>query len=179
MMIAVMAREQTRRARQDGRPRDLLAWFMRCYWEETPERLHQQDVWRDRRKPGDPPGYEPVGGSQLGTPRDAEPFRQYIEDDPYALEVAEYDGHKDMRPHYARPLRAALARLAGRGPDHAEYPFMARVLYRTALRAGDWNGACASMGIIEPVRQLYVEAALHKVWARYCIEPQYGDRATG
>ena len=154
-------------------PRDLLGWFVRSFREEMPERMHQRDVWRDRSKRGDVPGYEPVGGSVLGTPRDAEPFRQFIEDDARILEVAEYDGSKDVTPHYIRPMRAALARLAGRGSDSSPYPFMARVLYRTALRDGDWDSACASMGITEPVRRFYVEAALTKLWARYSEAPQY------
>jgi hypothetical protein len=140
--------------------------------EEMPERLHQHDVWRDRAKRGDPDGYAPVGGSQLGSPRDAEPFRQFIEDDAYVLEVAEYEGHKDRTPHYARPIRAALARLAGRGKDDDIYPFMARALYRTALRDGDWDGACASLGILEPVRRPYIDAALERLWMRYETEPQ-------
>ena len=159
-------------ARKAAPPRDLLGWFLRGFREEMPDRIHQQDVWRDRAKRGDPEGYSPCGGSLLGAPRDAEPFRSLIEDDPWTLEVAEYEGHKDTRSHYARPMRAALASLAGRGqPDHP-YPFMARVLYRTALRDGDWDSACASLGIIEPVRRFYIEAALARLWARYSPEPQ-------
>jgi len=166
-------------ARKAQPPRDLLGWFLRGFREEMPERLHQRDVWRDRPKRGDGAGYAPVGGSLLGTPRDAEPFRQFIEDDPWAVETAEYEGAKDSRPHYVRPMRAAIAALAGREADHRPYPFMARALYRTALRDGDWDGACASLGIIEPVRRFYIEAALHRLWARYCEEPipaPYGDR---
>jgi hypothetical protein len=68
-------------------------------------------------------------------------------------------------------MRAALARLAGRGADHEPYPFMARCLYRTALRDGDWDGACASLGIIEPVRRPYLEAALHRLYERFHEEP--------
>jgi hypothetical protein len=162
------ARSVTRKA---SPPRDLLGWFMANFRDEMPDRLHQHDVWRDRAKRGDPEGYEPVGGSALGSPRDAEPFRSFIEDDPYAVEFSEYEGHKDTRPHYARPMRAALARLAGRGRDDDLYPFMARCLYRTALRDGDWQGACASLGIIEPVRRPYIDAALHRLWSRYTEEP--------
>lgn len=152
-------------------PRNLLAWFLEAFRAELPERIHQHDVWRDRRKPGDPDAYRPVGGSVLGSPRDAEPFRQFIEDSPFAVELAEYEGHDDLRPHYARPMRAALARLAGRGRDDEPYPFMARALYRTALRDGDWDGACASLGIVGPVRRFYIESALHKLWTRYSVEP--------
>lgn len=153
-------------------PRDLLRWFLEGFRAELPEQMHQHDVWRDRRKPGDPEAYQPVGGSLLGSPREAEPFRAFIESEPFALEVAEFEGHKDTHPNYARPMRAAMARLAGRGSDTDPYPFMARALYRTALRDGDWDGACASLGIIEPVRRFYIEAALHRLWTRYSLEPQ-------
>lgn len=159
-------------AKRAAPPRDLLRWFLEGFREELPEQMHQHDVWRDRRKRGDPDDYQPVGGSLLGSPREAEPFRAFIESDPFALEIAEYEGHKDTRPNYARPMRAALARLAGRGADQDPYPFMARALYRTALRDGDWDAACASLGIIEPVRRFYIEAALHRLWSRYTLEPQ-------
>jgi len=107
----------------------------------------------------------------MGSPRVADPFRAFIEDDPYGTEAAEYEGHKDIHNHYRTPMRAALARLAGRGHPHEPYPFMARALYRTALRDGDWDGACASLGIIEPVRRPYIEAALHRLFERYHEEP--------
>jgi hypothetical protein len=48
---------------------------------------------------------------------------------------------------------------------------MARVLFRTALRDGDWDGACASLGIIEPVRRIYIETALHRLYDRFYEEP--------
>jgi hypothetical protein len=152
-------------------PRDLLAWFLEGFRAELPERVHQQDVWRDRRTAGDPDAYHPVGGSLLGSPRIAEPFRQFIEDSPFAVEVAEYEGQADRTPHFRTPMRAAMARVAGRGPDDARYPFMARALYRTALRDGDWDGACASLGIIEPVRWPYIQAALRHLWDRYSEIP--------
>jgi len=158
--------------RKASPPRDLLRWFLEGFRAEMPDRLHQHDVWRDRPKRGDPDDYAPVGGSMLGSPRDAEPFRSYIEDGAYTCELAEYEGNKDATPHFARPMRTALARLAGRGSDTEPYPFMARCLYRTALRDGDWDSACASLGITEPVRRIYIEAALHRLWTRYEEEPQ-------
>ena len=154
-----------------ARPRDLLAWFLTAFREEMPDRLHTKGVWRDAKRRGDADGYDPVGGSALGSPRMADPFRAFLEDDPFATEPAEYEGHKDVRNHYRTPMRAALARLAGRGPDHDPYPFMARALYRTAQRDGDWDGACASLGIIEPVRKPYIEAALHRLYERFHEEP--------
>jgi len=163
-----------------ARPRDLLAWFLTGFREEVPgqggpyDKLHSRGVWRDARHRGDPEGYQPVGGSHLGSPRMAEDFRAYVEDDPFRVEVAEYEGHKSIDTHYRTPMRAALARLSGRGKATDDSPFMARILHRIALRDGDWNEACASMGIIEPVRRPYLEAALHKLWDRYREAPD-GD----
>jgi hypothetical protein len=48
---------------------------------------------------------------------------------------------------------------------------MARVLFRTALRDGDYDGACASMGICEPVRRIYINEALRRLWTKYEIGP--------
>lgn len=157
--------------RKMARPRDLLAWFLAGFREEVPDRLHTRGVWRDAKRRGDRDGYDPVGGSVLGSPRQADPFRAFIEDDPFGTEAAEYEGHKDPYNHYRTPMRAALARLAGRGHDTDPYPFMARALYRTAQRDGDWDGACGSLGIIEPVRRPYIEAALHRLYERYHEEP--------
>jgi hypothetical protein len=153
-------------------PKNLLAWFLEQFRAEMPEKIHASDVWRDRVTEDEARnGISAVGGSLLGSPRTNDTFRRYIEDSPFATEVAEYEGSKDRNGHYAFPLRAALARLAGRGPDDAPYPFMARALYRTALRDGDFDGACASLGICEPVRQPYIEDALRRLWSRYEIEP--------
>jgi hypothetical protein len=160
--------------RQMARPAGfdrLLRWFLEGFRAEMPEDIHSGGVWRDAPH-HDAEGYQPVGGSLIGTPRAAEPFRQLIEDGPYGTERAEYEGHLDQGTHYARPMRAALARLGGRGPKSDVYPFMAIALYRTALRDGDWDSACASLGIIEPVRRPYIEAALHRLYARYDIEPR-------
>ena len=161
---------ESKRAKM-ARPKDLLGWYLNGFREELPDRLHTRGVWRDAKRRGDIDGYAPVGGSHMGSPRVADPFRAFIEDDAFGTEVAEYEGHKDIRTHYRTPMRAALARLAGRGPDTDPYPFMARCLYRTALRDGDWDSACASLGIIEPVRRPYLEAALHRLYERYHEEP--------
>lgn len=159
-------------ARKAAPPKNLLAWFLEAYRAEAPEKIHASDVWRDRVTEDEAKnGISAVGGSLLGTPRTNDTFRRYIEDSPFATEVAEYEGHKDVNGHYAFPLRAALARLAGRGPDHHPYPFMARCLYRTALQDGDFDGACRSLGIIEPIRQVYIEEALRRLWTKYEIEP--------
>jgi len=131
-------------ARKVQPPKNLLAWFLEAFRAELPEKIHAADVWRDRR---------------------------YIEDSPFSTEVAEYEGHKDVTGHYAFPLRAALARLAGRGRETDVYPFMARALHRTALLDGDYDEACRSLGITQPVRQVYIEEALRRLWTKYEIEP--------
>ena len=151
-----------------ARPKDLLGWFMAGFREEMPFAIHAAEVWRDYVK--DEHGTT-GGGSLLGSKKWTDPFRRFIEDDAFGTEVSEYEGHQSIGKHYRTPMRAALARLAGRGADHEPYPFMARALYRTALRDGDWDGACASLGIIEPVRRPYIEAALHRLYERFHEEP--------
>jgi len=166
-------------ARKALPPRDLLGWFMEAFRAELPveteghgvfvgqpDRPGRKTLWARDSKPA-----ELVGGSVLGSPNALGDFRRFIEDGPFATEYAEYEGHKDQVAHYRLPLRAAIATLAGRGRDTDPYPFMARVLYRTALRDGDWDGACASMGITEPVRKVYIEVALQRLWDRYEVEP--------
>lgn len=159
-----------------ARPKDLLAWFLTGFREELPDRLHTRGVWRDRVSEGEAKaGITPVGGSLMGSPRMSDPFRAYLEGSPKATQVAEYEGHKDIRSHYRTPMRAALARLSGRGSNTDPYPFMARALFRTALRDGDWDTALASLGIIEPVRRPYLDAALHRLYERYHEEPPVND----
>ncbi len=154
--------------RKASAPKNLLAWFLDGFRAEMPDQVHTSGVWREWVTDD---GRHVGGGSLLGSPRLADPFRRLIEDDPFGLEVAEYEGHKDPYAHYRTPMRAALASLAGRGRDTDPLPFMARTLYRTVLRDGDWDGACASMGITLPVRQVYIEEALRRLWGRYETEP--------
>lgn len=166
-------------ARRMKQPHNLLGWFLEAFREEMPDATEGHDVFVGQPdKPGretlwarDTKVAELSGGSLLGSPRQVDAFRRFIEDGPFQKERAEYEGHADPVLHYKFPLRAALAELAGRGRDTDPYPFMARTLYRTALRDGDWDGACASMGICEPVRWVYIQVALERLWNRYRIEP--------
>jgi len=166
-------------ARKAQPPKNLLAWFLEAYRAEAPTTMQghgtfvgtpdppgRETLWAKKSRPTDL-----VGGSLLGSPNDIGSFRRYIEDSPFSTEVAEYEGHKDRTGHYAFPLRAALARLAGRGRETDVYPFMARALYRMALLDGDYDEACRSLGITEPVRQVYIEEALRRLWTKYEIEP--------
>lgn len=170
----------TRQMTQPKGHEALLRWFLEGFRAEMPEAMHSAGVWRSRKAPIDARGApledvptEHQGGSLLGSPRLADGFRALIEDSPFATEVAEYEGHRDTVGHYRTPIRAALAELAGRvaGREDHPYPFMARMLYRTAFMDGDWDAACASLGIIEPVRRVYVEEALYRLWRRFRIEP--------
>jgi hypothetical protein len=160
--------------RKAARPRDLLRWFLEGFRAEMPEQLHASGVWSDAKRRGDPNDYVAVGGSAIGAPRIADPFRAYLEEDPLeASELARLteSGVTVADPAYRFPMRAALARLAGRGSNLDPYPFMARTLFRTGCMDGDWDAAARSMGIIEPVRRVYVWFALERLWERYLDEP--------
>jgi hypothetical protein len=145
----------------------LLNWFLIGFREEMPDEIHVRDVWRDYVTEARAPG----GGSLLGAPKLSDDFRRFIEGSPFALTVPEYEGHRDAYPSYATPMRAAIARLGGRGKASDERPFMARVMWRTAFCDGDWDAACASFGILESVRRVYMEAALARLWRLYRDEP--------
>ena len=161
-------------ARKAQPPKDLLGWLLREYREEMPEALHAGGLWRDQVSSSERErGIEAVGGSLIGTPRTNETFRRYLEESPFITQVSEYEGHKDRTNHYAFPLRAALARLAGRGKDTDPYPFMARALHMTAAWDGDWDGALSALGVNPPaVRRFYLERALRLLWERYDPEPR-------
>jgi hypothetical protein len=84
-------------------------------------------------------------------------------------EMATYLGEPgalDRDEDYRFPMRAALRELA-----HDE-PFMAQVLYRTACIGGDWDSACRSLGMVQPVRRAYVQVALELLHGLYRREPR-------
>ncbi len=154
-------------------PKDLLGWFMDAYREEMPERIHSAGLWRDQVTAGEGAhGVKAAGGSVLGTPQTDARFRLLTEGSPFTLETAEYEGHKDRSDHYTFPLRAALARLAGREPVTGRWGFMAAALLTTARLDGDWERALSSLGVNPPaVRRVYLEIALRTLFARYEVEP--------
>lgn len=171
---AIAADHRASLARQMAQPKGfggLLTWFLEGFRSEVPEDVHKSGVWRDYVRIDEERHGE--GGSLLGSPALADGFRRFIEGSAFATESSQYEGHQSREgdEHYAMPMRAALARLAGRGDDVDEYPFMARTLYRTAIRGGDWDAACASMGIVAPVRRTYVQSALVRLWRRYSVQP--------
>ena len=155
-------------------PKDLLRWFIAAYRAEMPERMHSSGVWRDQVNGGERHnGISPVGGSLIGTPQADSGFRILSEGSPFATEVAEYEGHKTPDNHYAFPLRAALARVAGREPITGRFGFMAHALLMTARLDGDWDRALAALGVNPaPVRRVYLDIALRTVFERYETQPR-------
>lgn len=122
-----LASERDRRAEPRGFG-GYLRWFLEGFWAETPERVHVAGVWFGRparvdAKTGEPVERIPVelvGGSQLGAPRQAEPFRQLIENSPRQVAGDATD------EHYVRPVRAALERLHSRTDGDGPLPVPGR-----------------------------------------------------
>jgi hypothetical protein len=169
--------------RKATKPRDLLGWYLRGFRAEIPERIHAAGLWHDAKRRSDAKEYQSVGGSLLGTPANSDPFRAYLESDPvWETELARLTeaGVTVSDQAYRFPMRAALSRLAGHGRNEDPFPFMARMLFRTACMDGNWNAACRTLGIVEPVRWFYVTGALERLWDRYSDEPPaYSVRVTG
>ena len=167
-----MSRHRASIAARMAPPKDLLAWYLAEYRDELPERLHGRGVWADRATEHErEAGIRPTGGSLLGTPAYAEGFRRLLEDHPKAIEYAEHDGQRTSEGHYRTPLRAALADLAGHRRSEADFPFMARFLYRLAYLDGDWQRAASSLGVRREVARVYMHAALYQLWRRYSVIP--------
>lgn len=99
----------------------LLGWAREQWSLEVPDRLHAGGVWRDY-------GAAASGGSALGTPRYADPFRAYLENSAF-----ETDGDD---PTYLRPMHAALARIHGRDTSHPFSPAAHRLF---ALAVGGFD----------------------------------------
>lgn len=106
-------RSRTRR-RPDAPPTNvdaLVAWFAAGYQDEVPDRLHGKDVWADHGKPAREvidretgerawlPAIEGVGGSELGSPRDAG-LIPYLDAPPHL---------RDDEGDLVRPMRSAMA----------------------------------------------------------------------
>lgn len=164
---------------------ELLAWFVAGVQDETPERVHASGLWvgRPPRKVerwvegkrvwvnADNTPTELIGGSELGSPKDAEPFRQFIENSPRQV------AGEGLDEHYVRPLRAALAKMAGRhtctvlerrAQDHScgESPLMARFLYQVGIAGGDWRAVAErwTPNAIPPdIARVYTETALRRL----------------
>lgn len=135
---------------------DLVAWLVEGYAAETPRAIHAGGLWvgrpprvvervvdgKRRLVPSEDIPADLVGGSELGSPKDAEPMRQLMENSPRQIAG---DG---LEEHYVRPMRAALARLSGRHDCVAverrarrcpPRPLMAHYLTEIAIAGGDWR----------------------------------------
>lgn len=159
---------------------ELLVWFLEGWRAEMPEAIHAAGVWRDYARLDEDRRAE--GGSLLGSPRLADPFRALIEGSPFATEPSEFEGHQSRAgdEHYRTPMRAAIARLAGRHscnalermtrghecPDHAIYAQLAAAI---AFRDGDWESA-ADQVRVRP-RLPNAERALYLVWREFRVSP--------
>ncbi len=162
-------------SRHTPRPRTfagLLAWFLEGFAAETPERLHATGEWvGDPPRPGRPSdaGITPelVGGSVLGSPRIAEPFRQLLEESPAQWQRDPADGGK----FFARPMRAALERLASHRDGDA--PFMAHYLAQVAYAEGDWQSVAARWMPAYPYAwRSFCEQALRRLDGCYLDAPR-------
>lgn len=173
---------------------DLLRWYVAGLQDEMPERVHASGLWvgRPPRKverwvegkrvwvDADTTPTELIGGSELGSPRDAEPFRQFIENSPRQV------AGEGLDEHYVRPIRAALSKMAGRhrcaadertDPEHVcgESPLMARFLYQVGIAGGDWRSVADRWtpdAIPPEIARTYTETALRRLAHTYRTTPE-------
>jgi hypothetical protein len=189
------ARSQRQQAAEPRGFSGLLRWFLEGFWAETPEEMHAGGAWfgRPARTTADGQSAEDLasydylsgetlstateltGGSQLGAPRQAEPFRQLLENSPRQTQG---DGPDE---HYVRPMRAALARLASRADGDAA--FMARYLLQVAYAQGDWSSVAERWFALHEdghadrpcvcwvPRRSFTEQALRRLHAAYRPQP--------
>ena len=116
----------------------LVRWFVQGYRAEVPGGRKGDEyiggVWRDRKRMTDEKGYEPVGGSALGAPRESEPLAAYLYDPTSRTEQAKGGDLPDLYASYATPMRWTVEWL-----ERTRHPLMAAVLRRLG-RTGDWHG---------------------------------------
>ena len=128
----------------------LVHWFVVKLREETPDKLHRSELWRDQVSVGEREhGIQPVGGSHLGSLAYSGAFRALLEGSPSALDE---DGF------YRLPVRAALSRIERRRP------LMARFLFAIGMAEGDWRKVADTMGYPLEMVEVYAEASLARLW---------------
>ena len=132
--------------------RELLAWFLHEWALEVPDTVHVPGVWRDYVRWDE--DRTSVGGSALGAPPLADPFRRYTENSPSEVDA---DGF------YMRPVHKAIATLGGRR-DGTKERWMARFLFRLGLAHGDLDTVGAESGLHPHAVSVYAESALYRLW---------------
>lgn len=123
----------------------LLRWYSDGWDDEVPTALHKSEVWRDH-------GLHAEGGSKLGAPAHADPFRRYLENTPSETDI---DGW------FIRPMHAALSRLERR------WPLTARALFAVAQSGYDWRGVAERGHWAEEMFEVYIAEALRMLWKEY------------
>ena len=128
----------------------LLHWFVIRLREETPEKLHRSELWRDQVTVSErEQGLQPRGGSHLGSLAYSGEFRAMLEGSPSMIDA---DGY------YVFPVRAALSRIERRRP------IMARFLFAIGKAEGDWRSIADAMGYPAEMVEVYAEASLRRLW---------------
>ncbi len=128
----------------------LLHWFIVRLREETPDKLHRSELWRDQVSAGErEQGIQPVGGSHLGSLAYSGAFRALLEGNPSMIDE---DGS------YVFPVRSALSRI------HRRRPLMARFLFAIGQAEGDWRTIADRMGYPAEMVEVYAEASLRRLW---------------
>ena len=135
----------------------LLRWFLSEWTAEVPDAIHGGELWRGVPGRNESPPKDLLGGSLLGTLAYADPFRRFIENRP---------GEVDADGFYVRPMRAAVADLAGRD-ENADSWYWARYLWMLGCNAGDWLAVGERAMVPYPLARLVAEELLQKVWTRW------------
>src|SRR5262245_54646336 len=125
-----------------------------------PTPIHRPEVYVGR--PGEEIPPELAGGSLLGSPAYAEPFRRLLEDEHPDRTQPDwtFDGRDSATErHLVTPLRSAMRR-CGR---HFE-----GFLVEVARGGGDWMGPAIRRGCAnEHIAKVYAETAFTKLWEQY------------
>lgn len=147
------------------RPRTLsalMAWFLAEWQRELPDRIHEHSVWRGYASANETPAPGTLGGSLSGSPAWTDPFRRFIENSPHELDG---DGF------YSRPMRAALASIAGRDPN-SDSAYKARYLWTLGASGGNWRGVAERALIPYPLQGDVTEGLLGLMWSRWRPKPE-------
>lgn len=170
----------------------LVAWLVEGYNAETPMAHHAGDLWvgrpprtvervvdgKRRLVPSEDIPADLVGGSELGSPKDAEPFRQLLENSPRQIAG---DG---LEEHYVRPMRAALSKLSGRHDcitaerrlrKCPPRPLMAHYLTEIAIAGGDWRSVGDRWDYDQATAEIVATSALRELARLYRKAPSTTD----